>query len=558
MDRREFLTARKKTQTRQQKTTTRPFRTESGLMSYSGAWTINEVTHLLKRMMFGATKADVQHFLSMSMSQAVDELLNPVAPLPTPPVNDYSASVTDPAIAAGQTWINNPAPETSKDLNEARCASFKSWWIGSLINQDRSVREKLTLFWANHFGTQASVIKLSHLVYKHNDLLRKNCLGNFKQMVKEVTIDGGMLRFLNGYLNEKNAPDENYGRELQELFTIGKDPVTNIGPYTEGDVQTAAKVLTGWSINDTTLAVSFDPAKHDTSDKQFSSFYGNTVVTGQAGANGALETDALIAMLFQKSHVSEFICRKLYRWFVYYDIDAGDEANVIQPLAQIFRENNYDIKPVLSALFKSEHFFDVLNQSCIIKPPVDHVIGCMREFGVSFPDKVAAYQDAYNMWETLLWSMGEVNQLIGEPPSVSGWEAYYQAPQFHEIWINSDTLPKRNQFTDTMISFGFTQGQSTLKIDTLAFTQTLPNPSDPNALVNDAVALLYRMPISDTTKQMIKQQILLSNQTSDYYWTNAWNAYLAEPTNQMVANVVSTRLKSFYQYLMNMAEYQLS
>lgn len=557
MDRREFLTARKKTISLQQKTTARPFRTESGLMPYTGAWTINEVTHLLKRTMFGATRADINHFLSISMSQAVDELLNPAA-LPAPPVNDYSAEVADPAVAAGQTWINNPAIEANEDLNAARRASLKKWWIGVMINQDRSIREKLTLFWANHFGTQLNTIQLSNLAYKHNDLLRKSCLGNFKQLVKDVTIDGGMLRFLNGYLNEKNAPDENYARELQELFTIGKDAVTNLGPYTEGDVQTAARVLTGWSINDTTQVVSFDPAKHDTSDKQFSSFYGNTVVTGQSGANGALETDALIAMLFQKSNVSEFICRKLYRWFVYYDIDAGDEANVIQAMAQIFRENNYEIKPVLSALFKSEHFFDVLNQSCLIKPPVDHVIGCMREFGVVFPDKTTGYQDAYNMWGALAYSMADVNQDIGDPPDVSGWQAYYQAPQFHEIWINSDTLPKRNRFTDTMIAFGFTQDEITVKIDALAYTQTLPNPSDPNALVNDAVALLYRMPISDTTKQMIKQQILLSNQASDYYWTNAWNAYLAEPTNEMVANVVNTRLKGLYQYLMNMAEYQLS
>lgn len=558
MDRREFLTAKRNKVSRHQKNSAKPFRTESGLMPYTGQWTINEVTHLLKRTMFGATKADIDHFQSISMSQAVDELLTPVAAIPPPPVNDYSMDVADGAVAAGQTWINNPAPEANQDLNEARLLSLKKWWVGGMISQDRSIREKLTLFWTNHFGLRNYIIQLSHLAYKSNDLLRKNCLGNFKKMVKDVTIDGGMLRFLNGYLNEKNAPDENYGRELQELFTIGKDPVTNLGPYTESDVQTAARVLTGWSINETTQAVYFDSNKHDTSDKQFSSFYGNTIVAGQAGANGALETDALIDMLFQKSHVSEYICRKLYRWFVYYDIDAGDEANVIQPMAQLFRENNFEIKPVLSALFKSEHFFDVLNQSCLIKPPVDHVVGCMREFGVVFPDKTTAYQDAYNMWAPLVWTMADVNQNIGDPPEVSGWDAYYQAPQFHETWINSDTLPKRNQFTDTMIAFGYTQDKATVKIDALAFTQKLPNPSDPNALVNDAVALLYRMPISDTTKQMIKQQILLSNQTSDYYWTNAWNAYLAEPSNEMVANVVNTRLKGFYQYLMNMAEYQLS
>ena len=557
MDRREFLTARRKKENRQQKASPKPFRTESGLIPYSGQWTINEVTHLLKRTMFGAAKADIDYFLSRSMSQAVDELLNPSVSLPAPPVNDYSGDVADAAVAAGQTWINNPVADND-DLNDARNRSFKKWWTGIMLNQDRSIREKLTLFWANHFGTQVGTIGTSHFVYKHNDLLRKSCLGNFKQLIKDVTIDGGMLIFLNGYLNEKDAPDENYGRELQELFTIGKDPVTNIGPYTEGDVQTAAKILTGWTINETTFAVYFDDTKHDTSDKQFSSFYGGTTITGRTGANGALETDDLITMLFQKSNVSEYICRKLYRWFVYYDIDAGDEANVIQPLAQILRENNYDIKPVLSALFKSEHFFDVLNQSCLIKPPVDHVIGCMREFGVVFPDKTAAYQDAYNTWDGLVGWMSEMNQDIGDPPDVSGWQAYYQAPQFHEIWINSDTLPKRNQFTDAMIAFGFTQGEVTVKIDALEFTKKLSNPSDPNALVNDAVTLIYRMPISDTTKQMIKQQILLSNQTSDYYWTNAWNAYLATPTDPTVLNVINTRLKGLYQYLMDMAEYQLS
>jgi uncharacterized protein (DUF1800 family) len=263
-------------------------------------------------------------------------------------------------------------------------------------------------------------------------------------------------------------------------------------------------------------------------------------------------------MLFEKTNVSEFICRKLYRWFVYYDIDAGDEANIIQPLAQILRENNYNIKPVLTALFKSEHFFDVLNQGCLIKSPVDHVIGCIREFGVVLPNSVSAYSDAYAMWGHLTDWMGAMNQNIGDPPDVSGWPSYYQAPQFHEMWINSDTLPKRNQFTDSMISYGFTGNGQTMIIDALAFTKNLPNPSDPNALVNDAVALLYRMPLSDTAKQTIKQQIILSSQTSDYYWTNAWNAYLAEPTSLTISNVVNTRLKSFYQYLMNLAEYQLS
>src|ERR1044071_2574063 len=141
MDRREFLTAR-----RRKKTSViapaQTFRTQSGLAPYTGPWTRNEVQHLLKRTMFGSTKADIDYFASRTMDQAVDELLNPVAPLPAPPLNDYSQDTPDPVVTAGATWINNPV--TDPELNQARRESFKKWWIGVLLNQDRSIREKLT------------------------------------------------------------------------------------------------------------------------------------------------------------------------------------------------------------------------------------------------------------------------------------------------------------------------------------------------------------------------------------------------------------------------------
>ena len=144
------------------------------------------------------------------------------------------------------------------------------------------------------------------------------------------------------------------------------------------------------------------------------------------------------------------------------------------------------------------------------------------------------------------------------PPDVSGWPAYYQEPQFHELWINSDTLPKRNQFTDIMINAGYTRNGKKIVIDAVGFTRTLPNPGDPNLLIDDALAILYRVPLSASSKQQIKEQILLSNQTQDYYWTNAWNAYIANPTDMASFNIVNTRLRSFYQFLMNLSEYQLS
>jgi hypothetical protein len=194
----------------------------------------------------------------------------------------------------------------------------------------------------------------------------------------------------------------------------------------------------------------------------------------------------------------------------------------------------------------------------MIKSPVDHTIGCMREFRVAFPPVATEYADSYNMWNYVFNWTTVMGQNVGDPPNVSGWPAYYQEPAFHEIWINHDTLPKRNQFTDIMVNNGYIRNNKKIVIDTIAFTQTLSNPGDPNALLNDALAVFYRVPLSDAVKLSIKQSILLTNQTQDYYWTNAWNAYIADPDNMAATATVTNRLKSLYQYLMNLSEYQLS
>ncbi|HSC36719.1 MAG TPA: DUF1800 family protein, partial [Chitinophagaceae bacterium] len=345
--------------------------------------------------------------------------------------------------------------------------------------------------------------------------------------------------------------------ELQELFTVGKENNPN---YTEDDVKTAARVLTGWRIKAADGTAYFDPAKHDTTNKGFSSFYNNTVVTGQGGAAaGDAELDALLDMIFSKKvEVSQFIVKKIYRWFCYYTIDATAQANVIDPLAQIFRDNNWDVKPVLSALFKSEHFFDALNRGCIISSPLEIVVKLCREYGMTLPDEASQYADAYGMYDFLVNQASILNQNFADPPSVSGWPSYYQEPMFYELWINSDTLPKRNRFTDTMIVTGYMRGGSTLKIDPIAFAKKMSNPGDPNLLISDSLAILYRVPLSDASRTIIKTNILLSGQTSDYYWTNAWNAYLANPSDAASYQTVYNRLRDLYKYFMNLAEYQLA
>lgn len=557
MDRREFFLLKRKASAPAEQPYAGLRRITSGLTPYAGPWTTAEVAHLLKRTMFGSKKADIDYFRSMSVSQAVDALLN-ISPAPAPPVKNYDNTGIaggDPelSIAAGTTWINTPTAD--EEANEKRIGSWKIWWTGLLINQDRSITEKLVLFWHHHFSTEANMYRNGIAAYRHYVLLHQMALGNFKQLVRGVTLDLAMLRYLNGYLNIKDAPDENYGRELQELFTLGKENNPN---YTEADVIAAAHVLTGWTIDPATETVKFDPAKHDPNNKTFSSFYGTTI-TGRSDATaGDAELDDLLTMVFNKKiAVSEFIVRKLYRWFCYYIIDASTETNVIKPLAQLFRDGNWEIKPVLATLFKSEHFFDPLNQGCLIKSPVDLTIGLCREFNVQFP-AAADYSNVYNMWGHVQDQAGNMQQNIGDPPSVSGWPAYYQLPQFHEMWINSDTLPKRNIFSDQLITIGYMRDGATLKIDPVAFAKTLPNPADPNALINDSLDILYRVPLSDAAKQAIKKQILLSNQEQDYYWSNAWNAHIGNPGNDAAYQIVNMRLQSMYKYFMNLAEYQLS
>jgi uncharacterized protein (DUF1800 family) len=388
---------------------------------------------------------------------------------------------------------------------------------------------------------------------QHN-LIRQNALGNFKQLVDAITKDIAMLRYLNGYLNNATAPDENYARELMELFTIGKGPGSQ---YTETDVKEAAKVLTGWQINATTYQPVFNAGRHSTVNKSFSAFFNNTVITGRTGATaGQLELTDLLNMIFAQQEVAKFIVRKFYRFFVYYTIDADTETNVITPLANIFRSNNYEIKPVLSTLFKSEHFFDVLNQGCYIKSPADHVVGSLREMNASFPP-LSDWNTNYGMWQFFYSTMVNTGQNLHDPPNVSGLPAYYQEPSFHEIWINSDSLPKRNQFTDTMVNTGFSRNNIRVIFNLVPYVQQFNNPANPGDLIDDALTYLYRNQLSYESKKTIKTQILLSNQQWDYYWTNAWMAYMASPTTANF-NVVNNRLKSLFQYLFNLAEYQLA
>jgi uncharacterized protein (DUF1800 family) len=384
-------------------------------------------------------------------------------------------------------------------------------------------------------------------------LLRNNALGNFRTLVRDVTINPAMLKFLNGYLNTNTAPDENYAREIQELFTVGKFNQLN---YTEGDVQQAARLFTGWRYNTSTLTSYFDPTKHDTGNKQFSAFYNNATVAGQTGAAGANEAFQFVDMLFDKFETARYICGKLYRYFVYYNIDSSIQTNIIDPLAQILIANNFEIKPVLAALFKSEHFFDMDSRGCFIRTPLDLVIGSVRTFGVTLPTNFDLNQK-FLAWNYLRNQTVNIGLDLGDPPNVAGWIAFYQTPQFYELWLNSYTLGARMRHTDMMIAVGFTANTgSTIKIDILSAVSQFADAADPDLLITHYASLILGIELG-TVEHAALKGYLLSGQTTNTYWTNAWNNYVSNP-DVANTNIVKPRLINMFREMMRLGQHQLS
>ncbi|WP_460618005.1 DUF1800 domain-containing protein [Hymenobacter ruber] len=526
-------------------------RTTSTLTPYAGTWGYAQAAHLLRRCLFGPTRTEIMTAAASNLTAVLNGLLTAPATAPDPPVN---VSATDTSVPIGQTWT---AQVFDQNFEGVRRASLRDWWLGQLLGQGTTLVEKMTLFWHNHFVVELGDINDARMGYEYCRLLRQHALGNFKQLAKDVTVTPAMLRYLNGNQSITGAPNENYGRELLELFTVGKGPLIGTGNYTnytEADVQAAAKVLTGWrDLATVPVGSYFTASRHDTTTKVFSSAFGNASIAN----SGATEYQALINLIFQQVETARFIVRKLYRWFVYYLIDTQVETDIIRPLATILINNSFDIVPVLRALFSSEHFFDTLNVGCLIKSPLDFTVGLCRQMEMVFPPATnVAVQ--YTMWDYLNSLTFVQQQTLGDPPNVAGWAAYYQTPQYHELWINAVTLPRRNQVTDLFIGSGYTRSGVKIVIDVLALTQSFPasTAADCNLLIAEYVKLM--VPIDLTANQIAFLKTALLPGLPDFEWTIEWQQYLAAPTNTAKKAAVTTKLQAMLRALMGLAEYHLS
>lgn len=532
-------------------------RTQKGIeLILPADWSTKTAAHLLRRTMFGATRAEIQQAASQSIDATLASLFA-AQPLPNPPVGPAP-------LQSGQTWVNAPFDATN---DGTYTAYLKAWWVGLMVSQGMSIREKMVLFWHNHFVSEYNSVPDSRFMFKQLDLFRQNALGNFRQLTKLVSLDPAMLRYLNGDTNIVGHANENYGRELQELFTIGKGPEIaqgNYTNYTEDDVQAAAKVLTGYTdigyrvTTNATIDSTFTASRHDSTNKQFSSAYGNRLIVGRTGTDGAKELDDLLDMIFAQTdadgvgRVAKYICRKFYRWFVYYDIDATTEQNVIVPLARIMMSNNYEVQPVLDALFRSANFYDDNNIGCVIKNPIDFIVGTVRQLGITLP--LLTDTSYYRPYNDLRSRAANLQLDLLDPPNVAGWQAYYQVPDFYELWISTTTLPLRGQFTDLLFT-----GVSGLTLDRLVFAKTMGTPGDPFKLIADLADALFPIPLTQSQKDYLMYNAMGLKLMDEYEWTAVWNAYWA-PGGQTTANK-NNALKSLdplLKFMFRMAEFQLS
>ena len=525
------------------------------IQTYNGIWGLEQAAHLFRRTTFGLEADQIKAAVNEGMIATVNQLLAD-SPMPEAPTsydgNDVVANI-------GDDWTEMLYPQTNKSpTRTSRYRSLYAWSMGQLTKKEISVREKMTLFWHNHFAIERAKVNDPKFLYQYISMLRADALGNFKTLVEKITVSPAMLRYLDGRQNTLRKPNENYARELLELFAIGKGPAVSEGDYThytEDDVLALAKILTGWrdiGYNSNTVAIpqsEYVSNNHDKSAKQLSHRFDNHIIED----NGQEEYKTLIDIIFQKEEPARFIVRKLYRWFVNFDITSTIEAQIIEPLAQDLIANNFEVKPILNTLFTSQHFYDESIRGAVIKNPLEFIFSALNQLEVAMPTETESW---YKVLLALHNFMARLDMQFYYPPNVAGWNAYYQEPTFYQNWISSVTLPERMNFTDRISENGRTFQQFKVIVNGLSFIEKLDNPSDPNEMITEMAKILMPKPITESQLAILKE--ILIPGLPDYEWTVEYTDYKEHPEDENLKMSVEKRVHAVIQAILSMPEFYLA
>jgi hypothetical protein len=383
----------------------------TGFQPFAAKWDKKLAAHLLNRAGFGPLPEEIDKAVADGLTKTVERLLNPenegtsFPPPTTPDVPDHP----------GKELAKLTPEERKKRIEEMQRANRESideirgWWIGRMLRSQWPLREKLVLFWHGHFTSSVHDVKAARLMFNQNAFFRKNCLADFRTLLVGISQDPAMLRYLDNNTNRREHPNENYARELMELFSMG------IGHYTEDDVKAAARAFTGWTFEGDEYA--FHEFEHDSGSKTF------------LGETGNFNGTDIIDIILKQTCTAQFMATKLLKYFV--TDDPGPSA--IQAVAALLKSSGYQFKPVLRAIFTSDYFHSPAVYRSQIKSPAQLVVGSARLLGITIDER------------SLAIAMRGLGQELLAPPNVKGWDG-------GETWINTTTLLMRYNYAGFLLS----------------------------------------------------------------------------------------------------------
>ncbi len=396
----------------------------SALEPYAGPWGVRQAAHLYRRAAFGGSPDDVARAASAGMRAAVDGFVHFADTSALPAQPQLAADRPNPdqlkKLVAAASQAGAAPAAVDPDVLRARrqiglarrdnTIAMQTWFLDRMINTAAPLQEKMTLFWHGHFTSAYQKGIPAEVLIAQNNLFRSSALGNVRGLTLAVSQDPAMLRYLDNAQNVKAHPNENYARELMELFTLG------IGNYTETDVRESARSFTGWSF-DRDWAFKNFPARHDDGTKTF------------LGKTGNFTGSDIVEIIFTQPAAARLFAKKLLEFFVY----SAPEPALVDAVAALIRKNDFNLQPVMSTVMRSNVFYSDRAYRALVKSPVEFVVGSYQLFGIKQSDLVA------------LGALRRMGQLLFLPPNVKGWDG-------GAAWLNSQTVLTRENFASSLMA----------------------------------------------------------------------------------------------------------
>ena len=559
---------------------------EGSLAKYNGVFGVKQKKHLLNRCLVGYAERHLKDLDNLTLDQAID-LLFTRHDLGEPVNNyyedlspqQYESIYNNSDVAPGEPFLsqsyvrnNNPDEISGRERHDA----IASWMYSSIYHQPTSIEWKLFLFLHNltpvqDFGRHKTRYAYLKLVYEGG-------FRNYRDYIYDLTLDPTMLEYLNLQASQKDTPDENYAREVQELFTVGKRPFAD---FTEEDVREAARLLVGWYFDwDQTMytegwepVIGFNEYNHDTGDKQFSEFYNNTFISGRSGPGGREELDEFLDMIFATEKCAIYLSRRLYQFFVYPVVSDYAEEQIIKPLAEVMRNSNYSLAETLKVLLSSEYFFAEEFYNAMISSPPDFTFKVMKGLSILEGDLVRWNENtyvsyfeedlgqfdqkfitpdtrSYFFFRHMGWRTNQLGMEIHNPPNVSGWPAFYQDPIYDLYWINSVTIKSRKEFTESMTRWGmWLEDGIHLRFNLENFITSFDNPYELDSIISQLSDRFLGAEIPEEALLRIRKSVL-GEELNENYWTQAVEDFLSRKDK----NSYSTLYWRFEQFMFQLFE----